>query len=131
MTPAPSARPARPSREALAVAALAIAAALKVWACAAAFPFFTNVDEQKHVDMVLKYARGYLPSPGGEAYEPVMGEWLGLYGSPEYKWERGDAASLPPPAWRRPPEAMLAVIERSRSFLAARPNKEAHQPPTY
>ena len=61
----PTAPPAAPSRrETALVAALAGFAALRVACFAAAFPFFANVDEQKHVDMVLKYADGYLPEPG-------------------------------------------------------------------
>ena len=115
--------------EGLLVAALAAAAALRVLAFSAAFPFFTNVDEHKHVDSVLKYARGYWPRPGGDAFEPETAEWLGTYGSPEYHLEAGTPA--PPPPWRRPAAAMLDKLERDRAFLAARSNKEAYQPPVY
>jgi hypothetical protein len=125
-----TAPPAASSRsEAVLVAALATFAALRVALFAAAFPFFANVDEQKHVDMVLKYARGYLPEPGHAGYEPQMGELLGLYASPEYLEAPGEIT--PPPAWRRSPTQMLAVIETSRRFLAERENKEAEQPPAY
>jgi hypothetical protein len=97
MSTAPPAASAR--GEAALVAALATFAALRVALCAAAFPFFANVDEQKHVDMVLKYARGYLPEPGHAGYEPQMGELLGVYASPEYLAE--PAEIVPPPPWRR------------------------------
>ena len=126
----PFAPPAASSRrEAALIAALATFAALRVALFAAAFPFFANVDEQKHVDMVLKYARGFLPEPGRAGYEPQMGQLVGMYASPEYLAEPGEIA--PPPAWRRPPAAMVGVIERSEHFLAARDNKEAEQPPAY
>ncbi len=126
----PTAPPAAYSRsEVVLVAALALLAALRVALFAAAFPFFANVDEQKHVDMVFKYARGYLPEPGRAGYEPQMGELVGLYASPEYLAQPGE--SVPPPAWQRPRAAMLGVIEASRRFLAARENKEAEQPPAY
>jgi hypothetical protein len=125
----PTAPPAASWRETALVAALAGFAALRVACFAAAFPFFANVDEQKHVDMVLKYADGYLPQPGRDAYQPEMGQLLGLYGSPEYLL--GPAEPAPPPAWRRPPEQMLAVIAASERFLAERANKEAEQPPVY
>jgi hypothetical protein len=125
-----TAPPATPSwRETALVAALAGFAALRVACFAAAFPFFTNVDEQKHVDMVLKYADGYLPQPGRDAYQPEMGQLLGLYGSPEYLLEPSQPA--PPPAWRRTPAGMLGVIAASERFLAERANKEAEQPPGY
>ena len=126
----PFAPPAASSRrEAVLIAALATFAALRVALFAAAFPFFANVDEQKHVDMVLKYARGYLPEPGRAGFEPQMGQLVGMVASPEYLAEPGEIA--PPPAWRRSPAAMFAVIESSRRFLAARENKEAEQPPAY
>jgi hypothetical protein len=116
-------------RETVRVAALAGFAALRVACCAAAFPFFSNVDEQKHVDMVLKYAGGYLPQPGRDGYQPEMGRLLGLYGSPEYLLEPSQPA--PAPAWRREAADRFAVIDASRRFLAARANKEAEQPPVY
>jgi hypothetical protein len=125
----PTAPLAYARREAALVAALASFAALRVACFAAAFPFFSNVDEQKHVDMVLKYADGYLPEPGRDAYQPEMGGYLGLYGSPEYLLAPSEPA--PPPAWRRPPETMLALIAASERFLAERANKEAEQPPGY
>src|SRR5262245_3798091 len=128
--PMPSALPAARSRLETAFAlALAALASLRVAACAAAFPFFSNVDEQKHVDMALKYADGYLPQPGREGYQPEMGRLLGLYGSPEYLLEPSQPA--PAPAWRREAEARFAVIDASQRFLAARANKEAEQPPVY
>jgi hypothetical protein len=126
----PNALPAaRFRRETALVLALASFAALRVACCAAAFPFFSNVDEQKHVDMVLKYADGYLPQPGREAYQPEMGRLLGLYGSPEYLLEPSQPA--PAPAWRREAEGRFALIDASQRFLAARANKEAEQPPVY
>jgi len=126
----PIAPPAAPPwRETALVAALAGFAALRVACFAGAFPFFANVDEQKHVDMVLKYADGYLPQPGRDAYQPEMGQLLGMYGSPEYLQE--PSQPTPPPAWRRTPARMLRVIAASERFLAERANKEAEQPPGY
>jgi hypothetical protein len=125
-TPPPDA-PSR--RETALVAVLAGFAALRVACFAGAFPFFANVDEQKHVDMVLKYADGYLPKPGRDGYQPEMGRLLGRYGSPEYLLP--PAAPAPPPAWRRQPADMFGVIDASERFLAERANKEAEQPPAY
>jgi hypothetical protein len=118
-------------RERLAVLLLAVLAALRVFLFASAFPFFTNVDEQKHVDTVMKYARGYLPRPETDAYERETGHLLAIYGSPEYLLDEADRAETPAPVWKRPSGAMLARIERSERFLAARANKEAYQPPVY
>ena len=56
-------------RERWIVAGLAAFAALRVFVFAAAFPFFHNVDEHMHVDLVLKYARGFLPGPEDAHFE--------------------------------------------------------------
>jgi hypothetical protein len=37
---------------------LGAVAAIRVFVFAAAFPFFNNVDEQAHVDLVVKYSHG-------------------------------------------------------------------------
>jgi hypothetical protein len=121
------------SREGSCVVALAVLAALRVFLFSAAFPFFANVDEHRHVDGVLKYARGYLPRPYNCGYEPEMARYLGLYGSPEYllrEGAEGASTALPPP-WQRSSEAMLRSIERSEEFLAKRTNLESMQPPAY
>ncbi len=47
--------------EHLIVIVLCLAAAIRVFIFSAAFPFFNNVDEQSHFDMVFKYSRGHLP----------------------------------------------------------------------
>jgi hypothetical protein len=47
--------------ERLIIAGLCLAAAIRVFAFSAAFPFFNNVDEQAHFDMVFKYSKGHLP----------------------------------------------------------------------
>src|SRR5437762_11809644 len=37
------------------------AAALRVFIFSAAFPFFSNVDESLHFDLIIQYSRGHLP----------------------------------------------------------------------
>jgi len=120
-------------REGAWVVALAALAALRVVLLSAAFPLFSNVDEHRHIDGVLKYARGYLPTPDNVAYEPEMGRYLGLYGSPEFLLPaHGPGAQAPPPPpWRRSSHAMLRSIERGEAFFAHRSNLEAMQPPAY
>lgn len=120
-----------PNRERWWILALATAAGLRIFLYAAAFPFYGNVDEQKHVDMVLKYARGYLPRPGADAYEAETGDLMGMYGSPEYLLDPAVRSEAPPPAWRRPRSERIALVERAHAFLGRRANKEASQPPVY
>ena len=58
---------------------LSIFAGLRVLLFSAAFPFFSNIDEHRHVDVVLKYDRGYLPAPDNDAYEHEMGTYLAMH----------------------------------------------------
>ncbi len=124
--------PALRSREGAVALGLAVLAALRVALFSAAFPFFSNVDEHRHIDAVLKYARGYWPAPGTDAYESEMPVLLGIYGSPEYH-QRGTPASDPvgPPPWRGSPAHTIEMIEYNERFLDGRPNLEAYQPPVY
>ena len=58
-------------------------AAIRVFVFAAAFPFFNNVDEQPHVDLVVKYAHAKPP----RSIEPFASEaalCFTVYGTPEY-----------------------------------------------
>ena len=117
-------------REEHLVVGLAALAAIRVFLFAAAFPFFSPIDEHRHVDMAIKYSRGYLPRPDSAAYEPETATFLGMYGTPEYHlrpWQREAGAA--PPAWKRRADAMLEKIEGSRAFLARRRNLEVYQPP--
>jgi hypothetical protein len=60
--------------ERLIIAGLCLAAAIRVFAFSAAFPFFNNVDEQAHFDMVFKYSKGHLPAAPLEKYDPKAAE---------------------------------------------------------
>lgn len=119
----------RASRERAVVAALAVFAVLRVWAFAFAFPFFTNVDEHRHVDMALKYARGYWPRAGEGAYESEMAGLLASFASPEYATPRGD--TVPPPLGQARPGALARRLEQGERFVSSGPNLEAFQPPVY
>jgi hypothetical protein len=119
------------NRETVLALVLAFAAAARVAVFAAGFPFFSNVDEHRHVDAILKYSRGYLPEPGSDGYEPSMPTLLGMYGSPEYHMRDTDGQSAGPPPWRGSMDNTLRMIEYNERFLAGRPNLEAHSPPVY
>ena len=119
----------RESRWMLALAALA---GLRVLLFSLAFPFFTNVDEYRHVDAVLKYARGYRPVPHDDAYEPQIPELIGTLGSPEYHHDPAlPAARLPAPVWKSAPEVGARRVANARAFFATRHSLEASQPPVY
>jgi len=110
---------------------LAALAAARVLLCALAFPFFANVDEYRHVDMVLKYARGFAPGRERDAYEAETSRLVALLGSPEYHRDPARTSELPPPVWRADPEVLARRIERSEALLGPLRNLDAHQSPAY
>ncbi len=119
------------SREGRLICALVAAAGLRTLLLALAFPFFANVDEHRHVDMALKYARGYVPRPGDDAYEPAMGALLAVYGSPEYHAEGRSDRAVAPPVWEAPPSVLVDRVRRNEQLLSRGPNLEAFQSPGY
>ncbi len=62
--------PASSRYERLIIVGLCLAAAIRVFVFSAAFPFFNNVDERSHFDVVLKYSKGHLPAVPLEAFDP-------------------------------------------------------------
>jgi hypothetical protein len=113
--------------------ALAGLAALRVWSFAFAFPFFTNVDEFRHVDVVLKYARGAPPALTAAPYELETARLLGVVGSPEYHRHPLTPlrAEVPPPVWQSGPDTAHARIAEMEDFLRPLHSLEAGQPPVY
>jgi len=110
---------------------LCVLAALRVFAYSAAFPFFGNVDEQSHFDLVCKYARGHIPA-GLESWDPGAARMILLYGSPEYFEPPSGAeerARLGPRVPRSADERV--AFEREVVGLVATVNHESTQPPVY
>ena len=70
-------------RERLLVGLFCLLAGLRVLVYAAAFPFFNNVDEYDHFDVVCKYAQGHVPR-GLEQWSEEAAAYVALYGSPEF-----------------------------------------------
>jgi hypothetical protein len=117
--------------ETLAALALAALAAARVLFLALAFPFFTNVDEFRHVDMAQKYARGYLPGREGDGYEPETLRLVAILGSPEYHRDPRRTSPTPAPTWRSGPEVLARRLARVEASLAPIHNLEANQSPFY
>ena len=109
--------------------ALCLVAAVRVFVFSAAFPFFNNVDEQYHFDLVLKYSHGHVP----RTLEPLSLEtlrYLALYGSPEYFNRPRNSLGFPPPGWTQPEPERSAMLAK----LADRPpetNTESSHGPVY
>lgn len=111
---------------------LCLAAAIRVFVFAGVFPFFNNVDEQTHFDLVMKYSRGQIP----RGLDPISAEsahYIVLYGSPEYLFspDQFSGGKFPPPLWAQPAESVRNTIQSSEVQWQARPNDEACQAPLY
>jgi hypothetical protein len=107
-------------------------AALRIFIFSAAFPFFNNVDEQYHFDLVLRYARG----EGRPALSKLSGEtaeYIALYHSPEYYTTPNDYADkkIVRPLWMLPRDEAAARCKGFTSVWAERINREGTNPPLY
>lgn len=114
------------------IAGLTLFTCLRIFFGAAALPLFTNVDEPSHYDLVCKYARGYLPQPGNQAYDAESAHAIVLYASPEYLYpETPGVGGSPPPVWSYPPDKREIVMQRNVEKTAKVVNHEALSPPVY
>jgi len=87
-------------------------AAFRIFMFNAAFPFFNNVDEQCHFDLVYRYSLGEWPREAVPHYSKKNAEMIVLYETPEYftsldKYPRDRA---PQPLWKYP------FIKKSSQF---------------
>jgi hypothetical protein len=117
--------------ETLVALALAALAAARVLFLSLAFPFFTNVDEFRHVDMAQKYARGYEPGREGDAYEPETLRLVAILGSPEYHRDPRRTSPAPAPIWRSAPDVLERRLARVEASIGPIHNLEANQSPVY
>jgi hypothetical protein len=109
-----------------------LVAAIRVFVYAAAFPFFNNVDEQAHFDLVLRYARHGV-RPGMEHFSDEAAEYIALYSSTEYILGPTNfpGAKAPPPVWMMAPERAAYRFEGIDTLWRTRTNHEGTSPPLY
>jgi hypothetical protein len=113
------------------VLALCAVAAMRVFIFAAGFPFFNNVDEQAHVDLVIKYAHGK-PPRGIESFASGTALNLAVYSSPEFfVTPERYGGEYPPPTWLLSPEDRQQVLDSEIPFWESRTNHESGEPPLY
>jgi len=106
-------------------------AAVRVLVFSAAFPFFNNVDERRHFDLVIKYAYGDVPQ-SAELISPATLSYLSRYASPEFlsppeHFEGGYYG----PMWKHRAEEVAPTIARIEEIWSRTPNQECSQPPLY
>ncbi len=111
---------------------LCLLAAIHVFVFSAAFPFFNNVDEQAHVDLVVRYARLDLPRAIGPPCPEAL-TYLAGCGTLEYLYPPAalPGGQVPPPLWKLPPEQAAPMFLIRKAAWDNRVNHEAAQPPLY
>ena len=115
------------------VIVLCILASARVFAYSAAFPFFNNVDEQMHFDLVTKYSVADVPKEELSNYSRRAAELIVLYGTPEYF--HGPASfpngRIPSPVWKIPNVRSTQEFERAVAHWQQRGNHESASFPAY
>jgi hypothetical protein len=85
-------------------------AAIRVLVFSAAFPFFNNVDERRHFDLVIKYVERRLPR-SAELISSATLLYLSHYASPEFLSAPEDfEGGYYGPMWNRPAEEVAPTI---------------------
>jgi hypothetical protein len=125
--------PASDIRERKIILALCLLAAAHVFIFSAAFPFFNVVDEQMHLDLVVRYSQADIPRA---LTPPAAGAlpFLAIYGTPEYLWTPASQPGgiIPPPPWKLPIETVREkLLAKEAGYQAVFKNHEASQPPLY
>src|SRR5262245_46679513 len=106
-------------------------AAVRVLFFSAAFPLFSNVDERRLFDLVIKYAEGHVPR-GAELISPATLPYLSHYASPEFLSAPEDFESgYFGPMWKHPAEEVAPTIAKIEEIWGRTPNQECSQPPLY
>jgi hypothetical protein len=92
------------NRDKIFIITILVLAGIRVFVFSAAFPICNNVDESSHLDMVHKYARGYIPTKGIELFDRQTLELIVLNLSPEYLYpdEPANERNQLPPLWKHP-----------------------------
>src|SRR5437016_14087396 len=106
-------------------------AAVRVLFFSAAFPFFNNVDERRHFDLVIKYAEGHVPR-SAELISPATLPYLSHYASPEFLSAPEDfEGGYFGPMWKHSAEEVAPTIAKIEEIWGRTPNQESSEPPLY
>ena len=121
-----------PSKEKVLVWLLCAMAAVRVFVYSAAFPFFNNVDEESHFDLVVKYSHAELPHTLAK-YSPEAIRYIVAFGSPEFieTPEQYPGGKFPPPPWKQPFEKVKAHLLAQAAVWQSQVNHESFEPPLY
>ena len=111
---------------------LCLAAALRIFIFCAAFPFFTDVDEDLHFDLVMRYSVGQMPRTFDLLSKESL-DWIVPYASPEFIQtpDQFPEGKFPPPLWKQSGPEAEEVMAVTRAAWSTEINFESSQPPLY
>jgi hypothetical protein len=118
--------------ERLLISFFCVAAALRVFIYSAAFPFFSNIDEDLHFDLITQYSHLRVPRSFDRLNEETL-NWIVPYASPEFLFppERFPGGKFPSPLWKEPWAKAEPEIAVTRATWSGEINFESSQPPLY
>ncbi len=111
---------------------LSLLAAIRVFVFSAAFPFFDNVDELMHFDLIMKYANGHMP----RQIEPISADsapYVTLFYSYAYirTPDNFPDRKFPPPLWTLPKEQMEQALAANTAAWQTQKNYDVAQAPLH
>ena len=111
---------------------LCLAAALRVSIYSAAFPFFSNIDEDLHFDLITQYSHAQVPQRFDRLKDDTL-NWIIPYASPEFlsRPEQFPGATFPAPLWKRSWSEIEPEIAVTRAAWSREINFQSSQPPLY
>lgn len=111
---------------------LCAVAAFRVFIFSAAFPFFSNIDENLHFDLITQYSHGQIPHSFDRPKEETL-NWIVPYASPEFVFppDYFSDGKYPPPIWKQSWSKVEPEIAATRAAWSSEINFESSQPPLY
>ena len=104
-------------------------AAIHIFIFSATFPFFNDVDEILHFDLVVRYSNGDIPHVI-DPFCPEAFSYFVLFHTVEY-FLPPDSQPPQPPAWTLPVEKGVSLVLSRRASWSKIMNCEVAQPPLY
>jgi len=111
---------------------LCVAAAVRVFIFSAAFPFFSNIDEDLHFDLITQYSHAQVPRGFDRLKEETL-NWIVPYASPEFLFppQQFPNGKFPAPLWKEPWSKAEPEIASTRAAWSSEINFQSSQPPLY
>jgi Predicted membrane protein (DUF2142) len=111
---------------------LCVIAGFRVFLFSAAFPFFSNIDEDLHFDLITQYSHAHVPRSFDRLQEETL-NWVVPYASPEFLFpaEHFPDGKFPAPLWKEPWSKVEPEIAATRAEWSGEVNFESSQPPVY